>query len=324
MTRVLVTGGTGFVGRHICRSLTAAGFQVAVATRNPRSAEALVRADVRTIPGFGPRFDWSGVLRDVEYVVHAAARTDSPGGLEPPGSEREFQRCNVEGTAKLARDAASAGVRRLVLISTAVVHGDATPNDQPLTEDSPLSPVGIYARSKADAERALAAEAAASALTTVVLRPPPVYGPGMRPGNLFALMRLATRLPVLPFGGFIALRSLVSVGNLAEAVQAAIVHPAAAGRTYLVRDAADVSVADLLRAAAASVGRRPLIIPVPPALLRVAASMVGKGAAIDRLAAAFRVDDARIRRELDWTPSQTMVQGVNETVASIAAETSRR
>ncbi len=312
MTRILVTGATGFIGRALCPVLRRHGLPLSAATRNPRVAETIPHVDVRPIPGIGPGVDWSGVLRDVTDVIHLAARLPDPDEDETPDVLKEYRRVNVEGAVKLARDAAQAGVRRFVYLSTAKVHGEETPDATALTELSPARPVGAYAQSKWDAEQALAEVAAASRLELVVVRPPLVYGPGVK-GNFLSLMRLCLRAPTVPFGRVRNRRSLIYVGNLADAVIRCLEAPEAAGQRYLVRDAEDVSTPELVRLIATAMGRRVRQVPVPRALLRIAAELARKQETVRRLTGSFRIDDGKIRRELGWTPPFSVVQGLNGT-----------
>ncbi|TVR97235.1 MAG: NAD-dependent epimerase/dehydratase family protein [Rhodospirillales bacterium] len=324
MRRVLVTGGTGFIGQALCPVLAGHGMTVAVATRHPRLAEAMAQVEARSIPGIGPRIDWSGVLRDVDTVVHLAGRAHVVDEAADEATLREYQRINVEGTLKLALDAARAGVRRFVYISSAKVMGDSTAADQAFRETDMPNPQDLYAQSKWQAEQALAAVSVETRDRVpppeiVVLRPPLVYGPGVK-ANFLALLKLTARAPVLPFGRVRNRRSLIHVGNLADAIVTGITHPAAAGRTYLVRDGEDLSTAEIVRILADGMQRKVPLLPVPGALLRLGGALTGGGAAVSRLLSSFRVDDSRIREELGWSPTWNVVQALQSTAAWFAAE----
>lgn len=309
MSRVLLTGGTGFVGRALCPLLLQAGYQVSIATRSPRTAESIRHVDVRPIAGIGPRVDWSAALRGVSAVVHLAGRL--PDGEDDGAAAALYRRVNCEGTAKLAADASAAGVRRLVFLSTAKVFGERTSGDAVFTESSPVRPADAYARSKWEAEQALAG-IAGSPLEVVVVRPPVVYGPGVK-GNFLALLNLAAKAPVLPFGRLNNRRSMIYVGNLADAIARCVAAAEAGGETFLVRDGEDVSTPELLRMLAAAMGRRTRMVPIPRFLVAAAASMAGRGAQYERLAGSFRINDDKIRHQLEWTAPYTVVQGVNAT-----------
>lgn len=253
------------------------------------------------------------MLRDVGAVIHLAARTPILDEAEDADTVAAYRRLNVDGGRKLAADAARAGVRRFVFVSTAQVHGDRSPAGAPWSEDSPLDPQSAYARSKADAEAALAEVAAAGNMELVVVRPPLVYGPGVA-GNMLALLRLVARAPALPFGAICNARSLIYVGNLADAITRTVLAPEARGRTYLVRDGEDLSTPALLRLIGDAMGRRPFMPYIPAPVLRLAAAATGRGAALAKLAGSFQIDDGRIRRELCWTPPVPVVQGMEEMV----------
>ncbi|MCP5367779.1 MAG: NAD-dependent epimerase/dehydratase family protein [Hyphomicrobiales bacterium] len=312
MTRVLVTGATGFVGRRLCADLVRRGVAVSAATRNPRLLHDVHGVDLRAVAGLGAGTDWSGALRGVDAVVHLAARVHvmDDRAADPLA---EFRRINAEGTRRLAEDAAAAGARRFVLLSTIKVNGEHT-GDTPFADETPPMPEDPYARSKWEAERALAAVAAATGMEAVVLRPPLVYGPGVK-GNFLSLLKLCRKAPPLPLASVRNARSLIFVGNLTAAIAACLEKPAAAGRTYLVRDGEDLSTPDLIRRLAAALDRPARLFPCPPAVLRAAAALAGRSAAAARLLDSLRVDDGKIRRELNWTPPHGVDQGLTETAA---------
>lgn len=324
MQRILVTGGTGFIGRALCPTLGRHGFAAAVATRHPRTAEEMPQVEVRSIPGVGPGIDWSGVLRDVDTVVHLAGRAHVLDETADGATLKEYQRVNVEGTRKLASDATRAGVRRFVYLSTAKVMGERTGPDAAFRETDLPRPQDPYARSKWQAEQALAsvtveASGHVSAPEMVILRPPLVYGPGVK-ANFLALLKLVARAPVLPLGLVRNRRSMIGVDNLADVICRCIGAPAAAGQTYFVRDGDDLSTAEIVRALADGMGRRVRLPPVPVGVLRLGGALTGQRAAVDRLIGSFRVDDFRIRQELEWSPPRTVLQGLTATAAWFAAE----
>ncbi len=310
MTRVLVTGGTGFVGRALCPTLLEAGYEVSVATRNPRAAEDMHHVEVRPIPAIGAGTDWTAALRDVDLVVHLAARVHV---MDEPTADplAAYRQVNTDGTRRLAEDAAAAGVRRFVLLSTVKVLGEAT-SDGPFRDDDAPAPQDPYGWSKLEAEQVLAEVAAGSDMETVVLRPPLVYGPHVK-GNFLALLSLCRRAPPLPLGGVGNRRTMVYVDNLVDAILRGLDHPRAAGRTYLVGADEAVSTPDLIRALAAAMKRPARLFAVPPSALRLAGRALGRSAAAARLLESLVVDDARIRAELDWRPRIPLLEGLNKT-----------
>lgn len=317
MSRVLVTGAGGFVGRTLCPMLAAAGHRVVAAVRRDAGAGSLPDAEVRAVGDIGPDTEWADALAGVDVVVHLAARVHvmDERAADPEG---EYRRVNADGTRRLAEAAASGGVRRMVLISTLKVMGEETPAGRPFTEADTPAPQDAYGRSKHAGEQALFAVAADSGLEAVVVRPPLVYGPGVG-GNMLALLRLVDRGLPLPLGAIDNARSLISVGNLADAVIRCAEAPAAAGATFLVRDGEDVSTPGLIRMLARAMGRPARLMPVPVSLLALAGRLTCRSAAVSRLTGSLHVDDSLIRRQLGWTPPQSVVQGFADTAAWYAA-----
>lgn len=311
MSRVLVTGGAGFIGRAVCPALLAAGFEVSVASRNPREAEKLRGVEIRPIPNVGAGTDWSAALRDVDAVVHMAARVHvmDERAAEPLA---EFRRVNSEGTLKLAEDAALAGVARFVYLSSIKVMGESTLPGLPFREDQEPRPRDPYGISKWEAEQAVMAVAAETDMEAVVLRPPLVYGPHVK-GNFLSLMERCEGGPTLPLGSIDNRRSLLYVGNLADAVVASLVEPGAAGRTFLVRDGEDLATPDLVRRVSAALGARARLLSVPGFLLRLGGILTGRGGQVSRLLDSLTVDDANIRDTLGWVPPYSVAEGLEAT-----------
>ncbi|MEX2644555.1 MAG: NAD-dependent epimerase/dehydratase family protein, partial [Acetobacterales bacterium] len=218
--RVLVTGATGFVGRAVVPALLRAGHDPVAAVRRDKPGHTADGVPAVRIADIGPATEWRSALAGVDAVVHLAAWAHRPGA-DPREAERECARINAAGTARLASEAAAAGVRRLVYVSTVKVHGERSPASRPFTEADAPAPEDAYGRSKLAGERAGADIAAGGGLETVTLRPPLVYGPGV-PANFRALIRLCERRPPLPFASIRNRRSLVYVGNLADAVVRAL------------------------------------------------------------------------------------------------------
>ncbi len=302
---VLVTGANGFVGNALCEALIASARRVrrAVRVARPGLSDAVATGDI------GPDTDWRPALEGVGSVVHLAARTHVLHETAAD-AQAEYRRINVEGTRRLAQMAAQAGVRRLVFMSSIKVNGEAT--ERPFTERDVPRPEDAYGRSKWETEQALAQVTAETGLEVAVLRPPLVYGPGVK-GNFLRLMDVVARGTPLPLGSIENRRSLVYVGNLVDAIVKALDAPGAAGRTYLVSDGEDVSTPDLVRALAQALGVRPRLLPCPPALLQFGAALAGKRAELARLTGSLQVDSAALRRELDWRPRCTLAQGLAET-----------
>lgn len=312
---ILVTGASGFVGRALLPRLASEGYRVRAAVRRPDSGLPAGAAPV-AIGDLTDEPDWRRALAGVDAVVHLAARAHVLAERSPDAFAL-YHAANTIPTLRLAEAAAAAGLRRLVFISSVRVHGSRTVG-APFDEASPLAAEDPYGRSKADAERGLAEIARASGLEVVVLRPPLVYGPGAR-GNFARLARLVARGVALPLGAVRNRRSLVYVGNLADAIVRSVAHPAAAGRTFMVSDGEDLSTAELVRRIARALGRPPRLVPVPPALLRAAGALAGRREDVARLLDDLAVDSSLLRRALGWTPPYTLDEGLAATMRAIEA-----
>lgn len=262
------------------------------------------------IGDIGPATDWSQALSGCDAVVHLAARVHV---MRPGTDAADYFRVNVEGSERLARSAAAAGVRRLVFLSSVKVNGEAT-EGRAFSESDPPAPADDYAVSKMQAEACLHRIAAETGMEVVILRPPLVYGPGVRANFLSLLRAVEAGLP-LPLASVANLRSLVYVGNLVSAIETCVHHPAAAGRTYFVTDDDDVSTPELIRRIAAALGRRPRLFPVPVPLLEGTAALLGRRAQAQRLTGSLQLDVSRIKAELGWAPLFSMQQGLMETAS---------
>lgn len=307
--RILVTGATGFVGQALLSRFQGSGHLVRAALRSP--ASVLPATDSAVIGDIGPHTEWRAALNGVDCVVHLAARThvlvdhsDDP--------LRDYRRINVLGTARLARQAAAAGVRRLVFLSSVKVNGEATPA-LPFRETDPPEPLDAYGASKLEAEVALRDIGSESGMEIVVLRPPLVYGPGVR-ANLLRLLDLVSKGIPLPLASVNNRRSLIYVNNLADAIVTCAEAPAAAGATFLVSDNEDVSTPDLIRKIAAAMSKPPRLLPCPPGMLVLAATMLGRRSSALRLTGSLTVDSSRIRQELGWQPRYSLDQGLKAMV----------
>lgn len=298
--KVLVTGANGFVGNALVENLRGRGHQVVAATR--RSAGNTV--GVGEIDG---ATDWSGALQGCDAVVHAAARVHQ---MKEQAAEAEtlYRRTNVEGTLNLARQSASAGVRRFIFLSSIKAMGEAGH----LSADARCHPEDAYGRSKLEAEEALLKLSAETGIDVVILRLPLVYGPGVK-GNFLSLMRVVQKGVPLPLGSIRNRRSLLYLGNLVDIVALGLNHPAAPGRAFLPSDGSDVSTSDLIRGIAKAMGRKARLLPVPPSLMLLAAGLLGKAATAARLFGDLSVDSTPLFRDLEWRPPFRMEEGLKAT-----------
>lgn len=308
--KILVTGASGFVGVPTCRRLLAAGHQVVAAVRRDDCFLPL-GIEARRVAPLGPDTDWRDVLAGCDAVVHLAARAHV---MKDRVADRLtlFRRINRDGAVRLAEQAAAGGVKRFVFVSSIKVNGEGTPQDRPFRADDSPAPVDPYGVSKAEAEAALADVASRTGLSLAVVRPPLVHGPGAK-GNLAALLKvLCLGLP-LPLGAVDNRRSLVGVDNLADAL-AFLVERDTQG-CFLVRDGDDISTAQLIRLLADGMGISARLVPVPPTLLRLAGTVTGKRAAVDRLIGSLVVDDAPLRA-LGWVPPLGLRDGLRMMAAA--------
>ena len=313
--RVLVTGANGFVGKSLRAELLKRGSAVTAALRNP---DALLE-DVDTVPvgNIDEKTDWTDALhpqgggRDVEVVIHLAARVHvmKETSVDPL---TDYLKVNLYGTANLAYQAARAGVKRLVYVSSVKVNGECATEAQPYVETDPPDPQDPYAVSKWEAELALQRIAQETALEVVIVRPPLVYGSGVA-GNFVKMMKVIEKGIPLPLASVKNRRSLLYIGNLVDALITCATHPAAAGETYLVSDGAAISTSDLLRQLAAAMNVPARLFPCPPTLISLVAKMAGKSEQAERLLGSLQVDSDKIRRELNWQPPYSVQQGLQAT-----------
>ncbi|QOE06511.1 SDR family oxidoreductase [Pseudomonas asiatica] len=310
---ILVTGASGFVGGAICRRLVQLGaFNTRAALR--RADIAIPGVHAITVGDLACSTDWSAALAHVEVVVHAAARVHV---MKETASDSlaEFRRVNVDGTLSLARQAAAAGVRRFIFISSIKVNGESSRPGQLLSADDAPSPQDAYGISKHEAEQGLYQVAAATGMEVVVIRPVLVYGPGVK-ANFQSMMRWVHCGVPLPFGAVDNRRSLVSVINLVDLIVTCIEHPHAANQTFLASDGEDISLTQLLRALGVALGRPARLLPVPQAVLLLAARALGRRDLAQRLLGSLQVDISKNRLVLGWGPPLTLEQGLYMTARS--------
>ena len=295
---VLVTGASGFVGRTLTNYLVTRGFAVRGAFRSePRYVGNFDACIVGEING---RTEWSRALHGADFVIHCAGCANSmPEDHETAiDTHREV---NTEGTRRLAEQAALAGVRRLVFVSSVKVNGDSVRDGRVLDWRSPVSPEDTYGDSKAQAERALHQIAARTSLEVVIVRPPLVYGRGVK-GNFARLINLVRRGIPLPLASVNNRRAMVALDNLVDLLTLCVDHPQAAGGTFLVSDGEDLSTPDLLRRLGRAMGRTPRLLPCPVSFLRAVGKLLGRRAEFDRLLGSLPVDIQHTKEVLDWQP----------------------
>lgn len=312
MSRILVTGGNGFVGLNLCPALVNAGHHVRITTRteiptaNTRNIEAVVTGDI------GIKTNWTPILENIDFVVHLAGRAHvmRETHLDPL---KAFQQTNVEGTKYLAEAAAQQGIKRFIFMSSVKALGERT-GEKPLQETDTPSPEDAYGKSKFEAEQALRVISQTTNLETVILRPPLIYGPHVK-GNFKTLLKACSKKIPLPLGAVDNQRSLIFVGNLVDAISQCLAHDNAAGHTFLLRDDINLSSKEMVQNIAQALDVPARLIPLPLTILRLAGQLTGKKAMIQRLTESLVVDDSHIRTVLGWKPPYSMVEGMKQTAA---------
>lgn len=304
--RILLTGATGFLGRALLWELLHRQHEVTAAVRHTLPAAEGVHS--YPIADIGGATDWVPALQGVEVIIHAAARAHV---MRERHADQltEYRQVNVDGTLRLARQAAESGARRFIFISSIKVNGEATSPGKPFLAFDVPAPEDAYGLSKLEAEQGLMQIAAETGLEVVIIRPPLVYGPGVK-GNFASMIRLVEKGLPLPLGAIHNRRSLVGIDNLVDLIIRCIDHPAAANQIILAGDGEDVSTTQLLRGVARAMGRSLHLIAVPAALLTCGAMLLGKRTLAQRLLGSLQVDISRTCELLDWKPPFTVGEGL--------------
>ncbi|WP_186415777.1 UDP-glucose 4-epimerase family protein [Stutzerimonas stutzeri] len=303
--QILLTGANGFVGKALLESFCRDGHQVVAAARQPvASVKGARYLPIRDIDD--PQA-WRRAAHGIDIVVHTAARVHIMRGS---GDDLAlYRQVNVAGTLTVAREAVAAGVKRFVFISSIKVNGEGTPTGKPFLADETPGPTDAYGVSKLEAEQALTKLASATGMEVVIVRPPLIYGPGVK-GNFSALTQLVEAGIPLPLGAVKNKRSFVGIDNLVSLITRCIEHPAAANQVFLASDGQDLSTAELLKKLAKARGLPCRLISVPTGLLQVGATLVGKTALAQRLLGSLQADITKTRKLLDWEPPYTIDQGL--------------
>lgn len=310
---VLVTGASGFIGRAlIARLLTEPMGNIRAAVRTP-NCEFPSKIVVHPVGDLSRSTDWRLALSGIDVVIHTAARVHILRGKQRRIASA-FLSVNVDGTLNLARQAAQSGVRRLIYISSVKVNGEGRGLDQPYTAEDAPNPCDPYAASKMAAEEGLRQIASATGLEVVILRPPLVYGPGVK-ANFFNLMKLVDRKVPLPLASINNRRSLIYSGNLVDAILKGSEHPLAAGKTFLLSDGEDLSTPDLIRHLALAMDRPVRLFSVPPFLLGAVGKLPSPFRSISKLTDNLTLDNSGITAALGWMPPYGIEEGIGRTVA---------
>jgi len=308
---ILVTGATGLIGNAVIPLLLEAGCQVRATARNSAQAPWSRHPACTFVQHDLLKDDPARLVDGINAVIHLAARVHvmQERAANPLQENRHLNR---DATLALARAAVAGSVRQFVFTSTVKVNGEST-TLQPFTEADKPDPRDSYAISKWEAETQLAELAANSTLGITIIRPPLVYGPGVK-GNFASLMRAIAKGLPLPLGRVRNKRSLIYVGNLADAIMATLSQPSIGTRIFLVSDGHDLSTPELIRALANAMEQSARLVPVPLVLLQLAGMLTGQSGTIARLLDSLAIDTSRIRSEIGWKPRFTILEGLSATV----------
>lgn len=317
--RIAVTGANGFVGRALCALLRDSGHDVIALVRRQGMCVPNVRECVIDDDNFASLALGSPAFGPCDTFIHLAARVHvmRDRALDPIAAHRAT---NVDGTLNAARAALVAGARRFVYVSSIKALGEGEPG-RPWRENDVASPVDPYGISKREAEVALHAFGVANGMETVVVRPPLVYGPGVR-ANFLGLVKVVEKGIPLPLGAVDAQRSMVYVGNLADAIRVLATYPAALDGAFHVTDCNDLSVSQMIRAIADALGKPARLVPVPVSWLRLVGALTGQSDRVGRLTEPLRVECARLRSELGWAPPWQVADGLKETMRARSSTSS--
>ena len=306
--KILVTGSAGFVGNALCLKLVDEDYQVVACSRSQ-----LVAPGVSFLPSpqLGPKTDWTQALQEVKTVIHLAARAHVVGETNGFEAEALYQAFNTQGTACLAKQAATLGVRHFIYISSiGVVAENSYKPLNPFDKNSPVTP---YGRSKLGAENAIKEICSGTKMSYTIIRPPLVYGP-KNPGNMARLLKITYSVIPLPLSALDSnQRSFVGVSNLIDLILLCLEHPAAANQTFHVSDDDDISTAELLRRMGKALSKPVRNLPVPVPLLKAGLRLAGKGEWVDKLFGDLRVDIEHTKRTLGWKPKVTMEEELERT-----------
>ncbi|WP_396586886.1 UDP-glucose 4-epimerase family protein [Bermanella sp. R86510] len=300
LSAVLVTGGSGFVGTALLQRLPSIDINIVGRIQPDNTGVRFFNTHISS------NGDYSEALAGIEVVIHCAARVHmmDDNSSDPLAAFREV---NTFGALNLAKQSAAAGVKRFIFLSSIKVNGESTFNDKPFRYDDALKPEDAYGISKAEAEAGLKQIAKDTGMELVTIRPPLVYGPGVK-ANFAAMLKLAQKNLPLPLGAIHNKRSLVVQDNLVDLIITCIDHPKVANQTFFVSGDQDVSTTELLKLMTRTDGKKPKLLPVPMSWLKLADKLTGKQAVIDRLCGNLQVDINHTKASLGWEPVITITE----------------
>jgi nucleoside-diphosphate-sugar epimerase len=314
--RILITGASGFVGKALVAKLAMSEEKLPVALLRHGSVFSETKQNMERFhfSDFHDHESLEKALKNIDCVVHCAARVHMMNETDADPLEA-FRRVNTQGTLNLAALAAKQGVRRFIYLSSIKTLGEETLPGRAFRYHDTLNPQDAYGISKAEAEAALTKLAADTEMELVIIRPPLVYGPGVK-ANFASLMKLARRNLPLPLGAIRNKRSMVSLDNLVDLIETCINHPLAANQVFLVSDDHDVSTTELLETMTRAAGKKPRLLPVPMKVIEKLAQLLGKSAIADRLCGSLQVDISHTKETLGWKPPVSFEEGIKRSMGS--------
>ncbi len=323
MNKILVTGANGFIGQSLCKKLIEKDKFVRGIVRNVSVNKNNYNIEYASVGDINSETNWMHLLSNIDCIVHCAgiAHAMKKKNLF---TEKDYISTNVYGTKQLAIQAAAAGVRRIIFLSSIKVNGEHTNevilgnsnnNKNIFTYTDKAEPKSLYGLAKWKAEKELWEVAAKTNLEVNVLRLPIVYGKGVK-GNLNHLLMLVRSGVPLPFGMIKNQRSMIGLDNLIDLILLCIDHQAAAGKTFLVSDGEDISTPDLIKYISFSMGRRARLFPLPISLLKIIAKILNRREEIDKLVGSLKVDSLFTRKTLNWSPPVNVLEGIKRMVST--------
>lgn len=313
--KILLTGASGFVGKGVLSECVARSHEVVVSSRLP--TESSIAAKVFEVPDLNSKVDWRSALVGCDVVIHAAAHA-ATNPLSKQAEIDELYEKNTHAAVALAEQAAASGVKRFVFLSSVKVCGETSKPSQPMTVSAQVNPSGHYGESKLAAERGIEKICQNSSMEYVNVRPPLVYGPGVKANFAMLIKLVASGMP-LPFGAACNKRAFVAQENLVNFVLTCVEHPNARNSTFLISDDDDRTMNDWLRAIAASLEVKPRLLPFPVSVLKGLLRMLGKGGLASSVLGSLELDIEPAKQQLEWRPAISVEQGLRDTAVAYKA-----
>ena len=312
MTRILITGATGFVGRALFKNLKSKKKYLVHLSTRTNQEKLFERENTFNIGEIDSNTNWKDALDKVDFIIHCAARAHKTEKKETD-SLNAYRRINVDGTRNLANQAVAIGIKRFIFLSSIKVNGEETIASKSFKYNDISQPEDAYGISKWEAEQALLEISKQNGLEVVIIRPPLVYGEGVK-GNFLRLLDLVYKQIPLPFAKINNLRSFVALDSLIDLIICCIDHPKAGGKTFLVSDGEDLSTLDLIRKLSKFMNKSPRLFRVPQLIIKLIGRLVGKSLEVKRLLGSLRVDNSYTREILGWSPALSLDESLEKTV----------